>query len=178
VPSDLKRVKEIGRGAFGTVWYGEWRGRPVAIKEPRETADTATDGINAALVEEAGRLSALPPHNNVLRLYGVCAGIDHQMLTNRGFLFLDQVLALVERDAAGRVTDWRGLRVANYDPDHDAARLRRAERTHCHAERRVGRVHLESDRERTRSMCQCAHDARARAVCHACNRVALCKTGG
>jgi ankyrin repeat protein/serine/threonine protein kinase len=116
VPSDLKRIKEIGRGAFGTVWYGEWRGRPVAIKEPRETADTANDGINAALVEEAGRLSALPPHNNVLRLYGVCAGIDHQMLTNRGFLFLDQVLALVERDADGWVTDWRGLRVANYDP--------------------------------------------------------------
>ena len=42
---------------------------------------------------------------------------DHQILTNRGFLFLEQVEALVELDAAsGKVLDWRGLQVANYDP--------------------------------------------------------------
>jgi threonyl-tRNA synthetase len=40
---------------------------------------------------------------------------DQQILTNRGFRFLDEVEALVERDAAGRVVDWRGLTVANYD---------------------------------------------------------------
>jgi hypothetical protein len=41
---------------------------------------------------------------------------DHQILTSRGFLFLDEVEALVDRDAAtGAVRDWRGLRVANYD---------------------------------------------------------------
>jgi squalene/oxidosqualene cyclase-like protein len=40
---------------------------------------------------------------------------DHQILTNRGFLFLDEVEALVERDAAGAVVDWRGLCVATYD---------------------------------------------------------------
>jgi hypothetical protein len=43
---------------------------------------------------------------------------DHQILTNHGFLFLDQVLDVVRRDPrTGAVRDWRGLRVANYDPD-------------------------------------------------------------
>ena len=63
---DLKRIKEIGRGAFGTVWYGEYCGKPVAVKQAR-----GGDG-DAELVEEAGQLAALPPHNNVLRLFGVC----------------------------------------------------------------------------------------------------------
>jgi hypothetical protein len=42
---------------------------------------------------------------------------DHQLLTNRGFLFLADVERLVDIDArTGEVRDWRGLRVANYDP--------------------------------------------------------------
>jgi threonyl-tRNA synthetase len=40
---------------------------------------------------------------------------DHQILTSRGFLFLDEVEQAVARDAAGRVVDWRGLAVANYN---------------------------------------------------------------
>lgn len=56
---------------------------------------------------------------------------DHQLLTNRGFLFLDDLLALVdcERDAAGApaprdgvlaVRDWRGVAVASYDSAAEA----------------------------------------------------------
>jgi tRNA A-37 threonylcarbamoyl transferase component Bud32 len=56
---------------------------------------------------------------------------DHQLLTNRGFLFLDDLLALVdcERDAAGApaprdgvlaVRDWRGVAVASYDSAGEA----------------------------------------------------------
>jgi protein tyrosine phosphatase len=42
---------------------------------------------------------------------------DHQLLTNRGFMFLRDVEAHVRRDAAtGDVVDWRGLAVASYDP--------------------------------------------------------------
>ena len=48
---DLKRIKEIGHGAFGTVWYGEYRGKPVAIKQARGGAG------DAELVEEAGQVS-------------------------------------------------------------------------------------------------------------------------
>jgi protein tyrosine phosphatase len=44
---------------------------------------------------------------------------DHQLLTNRGFMFLDEVEAHVERGADGRVVDWRGLRVASYAPDSE-----------------------------------------------------------
>jgi hypothetical protein len=41
---------------------------------------------------------------------------DHQLLTDRGFMFLDDVLATVQYDAAiGCVTDWRGLKVASFD---------------------------------------------------------------
>lgn len=44
---------------------------------------------------------------------------DHQLLTNAGFLYLDQVLRRVEWrvDAAGRVavSDWRGLTAATFD---------------------------------------------------------------
>lgn len=40
---------------------------------------------------------------------------DHQILTNAGFVALADVEARVERDAAGRVVDWRGLQVATYD---------------------------------------------------------------
>jgi hypothetical protein len=42
---------------------------------------------------------------------------DHQILTNCGFLFLDQVEAHVQRAADGAVLDWRGLTVASYDVD-------------------------------------------------------------
>jgi hypothetical protein len=42
---------------------------------------------------------------------------DHQILTSRGFMFLDEVEAAVVRDRrTGRVVDWRGLQVANYEP--------------------------------------------------------------
>jgi hypothetical protein len=40
---------------------------------------------------------------------------DHQLLTNRGFMFLDEVEAHVKRDVAGNVVDWRGLTVASFD---------------------------------------------------------------
>jgi isoleucyl-tRNA synthetase len=42
---------------------------------------------------------------------------DHQILTNRGYMFLDEVEAFVARDdETGRVINWNGLKVANYNP--------------------------------------------------------------
>jgi hypothetical protein len=41
---------------------------------------------------------------------------DHQILTNVGFLFLDEVESLIDIDrATGRVLDWKQLQVATYD---------------------------------------------------------------
>ena len=61
----------------------------------------------------------------ILRNFKYCfAASDHQLLTNRGFLFLDELLAAVEveRDAGGAVVgvrDWRGVRFASYDAHRD-----------------------------------------------------------
>jgi serine/threonine protein kinase len=45
---------------------------------------------------------------------------DHQLLTNAGFLFLDDVLARVDWRVCGSagvvVSDWKGLKAASYDP--------------------------------------------------------------
>jgi vacuole morphology and inheritance protein 14 len=41
---------------------------------------------------------------------------DHQILTNRGFMSLDDTLAHVRASPTGKVLAWRGLRVAGYDP--------------------------------------------------------------
>jgi hypothetical protein len=40
---------------------------------------------------------------------------DHQILTNRGFMFLDEVEAHIVQDVTGKVIDWNGLKVANYN---------------------------------------------------------------
>jgi hypothetical protein len=47
---------------------------------------------------------------------------DHQVLTSRGFLYLDEVEAIVTR-RNGVVVDWNGLEVASYDA-HARASLR------------------------------------------------------
>ena len=51
------------------------------------------------------------------KIYHCVPARDHQILTNRGFLFLDDVLSAVRRDRrTGRVVDWNGLTVASFDP--------------------------------------------------------------
>ena len=59
----------------------------------------------------------LDRHGHVkLSDFGLCLRErDQQILTNRGFLFLDEVEAHVRRAADGTVLDWRGLTVANFD---------------------------------------------------------------
>jgi serine/threonine protein kinase len=109
----VDRSLKLGSGAFGEVYGGTCRGKRVAIKELTGKFD---DTLIAAFRGEVQTLAALR-HPNLILLMGVCTTVDHQILTNRGFLFLDDVLAHVERDArTGRVADWRGLTVANYDP--------------------------------------------------------------
>ena len=56
-----------------------------------------------------------------ITIYAYCVrAADHQILTNRGYMFLDDVEAHVVCDAAGRVVDWRGLQVATYDARRNA----------------------------------------------------------
>jgi predicted Ser/Thr protein kinase len=68
VPHDeIEFGKEIGKGAFGKVYEGTWRGQKVAIKEALITDPTA----RADFFKEAELMLGLEPHPNVVRIYGV-----------------------------------------------------------------------------------------------------------
>jgi len=60
---------EIGKGSFGIVWRGTWRGGVVAIKRLIETKMTKQD--LADLKREADTMSRLRPHVNVVQFLGM-----------------------------------------------------------------------------------------------------------
>jgi serine/threonine protein kinase len=111
---DFELTRCVGEGGFGSVWHARHRtgGFVVAVKVIRGFRG-GTD-TSMALSSEIKVLKQCR-HQCIVAYYGACFGTDHQILTNRGFLFLDEVLAAVRRDAAGNVVDWCGLKVANYD---------------------------------------------------------------
>jgi serine/threonine protein kinase len=81
--------------------------------------NTGFQGVSLNLVRKFGTqlLQALAflssPAINIIHCF---PEDDHQLLTNRGFMFLDEVEAHVAFAADGEtVVDWRGLEVASYD---------------------------------------------------------------
>jgi serine/threonine protein kinase len=84
--------KCIGKGAYGEVWQGTWRSRPVAIKKIRppedpdgDNGDNGDNGVNnnstgsvlskretlmRAFVSEVGVMTQIPPHPHIAQLYG------------------------------------------------------------------------------------------------------------
>jgi serine/threonine protein kinase len=111
---DFELTRCVGEGGFGSVWHARHRtgGFVVAVKVIRGFRG-GTD-TSMALSSEIKVLKQCR-HQCIVAYYGACFGTDHQILTSRGFMFLDDVLAAVRRDAAGNVVDWCGLKVANYD---------------------------------------------------------------
>lgn len=65
--SEIRKVKELGRGQFATVWLCHWRNVPVAMKEWHGFTDE--DSLSNA-VKEAETLAALR-HPCVLSFYGM-----------------------------------------------------------------------------------------------------------
>jgi len=65
---ELTIGKEIGRGAFGLVYIGEYQGTEVAIKEL--LPDMATESIMKDFLAEAMTMMSLPPHPNVVLFRG------------------------------------------------------------------------------------------------------------
>jgi serine/threonine protein kinase len=68
--SELTMEEVMGQGTFSTVYRGTWTGQGVssevvAVKVPRR------QGIHVDMVRELAILAGLP-HENLLRLYGVC----------------------------------------------------------------------------------------------------------
>ncbi|GIL91433.1 hypothetical protein Vretimale_17815 [Volvox reticuliferus] len=69
-PDDLVKVRELGRGCFGSVWLAKWRGVEVALKELLNQA--SLDGPPNEVFYEAERLASLR-HPCVIAFYGIVA---------------------------------------------------------------------------------------------------------
>ncbi|GLC67062.1 hypothetical protein PLESTF_000510900 [Pleodorina starrii] len=67
-PDDLVKVRELGRGCFGSVWLARWRGVEVALKELLD--QNCTDGPPNEVFAEAERLASLR-HPCVIAFYGI-----------------------------------------------------------------------------------------------------------
>ncbi|KAL6078325.1 Tyrosine-protein kinase Fer isoform b [Balamuthia mandrillaris] len=66
--SELTFGEEIGRGGFGVVMKGKWRGTPVAIKQILAKHNDELEQMRS----EMEIMQNLRPHGNVLLLLGVC----------------------------------------------------------------------------------------------------------
>jgi predicted Ser/Thr protein kinase len=64
--SDLLFGKSLGKGAFGEVFFGHWKGIPVAMKVCKSKSKLEE------FLHEMKLITKLPPHPNVVQVYGVC----------------------------------------------------------------------------------------------------------
>ncbi|KAI8469821.1 MAG: kinase-like domain-containing protein [Monoraphidium minutum] len=69
---DLIKVKELGRGCFGSVWLARWRGVEVALKEMLHQGH---DTNPAEVFSEAEKLASLR-HPCVMAFYGIVTSPD------------------------------------------------------------------------------------------------------
>jgi len=94
--SELQMGKKIGAGGFGVVYKGRWRDQDVAIKQLlREEA------LNPAQVEEFHREATLmvtiKPHQNVLKLLGVCMEPENPLAIVTEFCELGSLRDLLDK---------------------------------------------------------------------------------
>ncbi|KAL6078981.1 Ephrin type-A receptor 6 [Balamuthia mandrillaris] len=79
-PKDLILGEELGSGAFGKVYKGQWRGAPVAVKTfdhfKLQEADQATI---MEIREEAQMMQKLSNHPNVVKFVGAVIQEDHDI---------------------------------------------------------------------------------------------------
>jgi len=69
---ELKFAQEVGRGAFGVVYKGLWRGGDVAIKRMLTEANVMKENDVADFLNEAQLMKNLRPHTNVVQYQGIC----------------------------------------------------------------------------------------------------------
>jgi len=83
--SELEFEQEIGRGAYGVVFKGTWRGGVVAIKQLNLMGTLTQKELNDFRVE-AGVMKSLRPHVNVVQFLGITSSPTLCIVTE----FLDQ----------------------------------------------------------------------------------------
>ncbi len=70
---EIELGPEIGRGAFGQVYSGRYRGMAVAIKEVLADAVTQDSKAIQEFLDECELMKAMNPHRNIVQLIGVCS---------------------------------------------------------------------------------------------------------
>eukprot|EP01113_Clastostelium_recurvatum_P014135 TRINITY_DN17653_c0_g1_i5.p1 TRINITY_DN17653_c0_g1~~TRINITY_DN17653_c0_g1_i5.p1 ORF type:complete len:1080 (+),score=151.93 TRINITY_DN17653_c0_g1_i5:26-3265(+) len=75
--TSVKLFEKLGQGSSGVVYRGEWRGNTVAVKELLHV----TEQEKVAFTNEAELMKNLPPHPNLILLYGVVTAPRFMILT-------------------------------------------------------------------------------------------------
>lgn len=69
--SNLELQVELGRGSFGVVHLGTLGDTPVAVKQILMTGTAKAAEASTALFREATVMASIPPHRNVIGMYGL-----------------------------------------------------------------------------------------------------------
>jgi predicted Ser/Thr protein kinase len=108
--NEIQVEKELGEGSYGKVYLGKWNGAPVALKFCKKK------GIMEEFLKEVKLMMELPPHPNVVHVFGVsldgpqpiiimeyCAGgsLDKLLFDIKVRLSDEQKIKFVEGIAAG-----------------------------------------------------------------------------
>jgi len=84
---------QIGKGSFGIVYRGHWRGVEVAIKELISLSQEEKESF----IAEAKLMTDLKPHANVVTLYGIVSSPKHLIVTE--FVPRGSLLTILEDKA-------------------------------------------------------------------------------
>jgi serine/threonine protein kinase len=108
--NELEIGKEIGEGTYGRVCVGKWKKYRVALKFCQNR------GMMDEFMREANLMSSLPPHPNVVRMYGVsidgtqpiivmeyCGGgsLDRILFNRNEYISLEQMMHWIRGIATG-----------------------------------------------------------------------------
>lgn len=92
--SELEFEKQLGAGAFGSVYLADWHGTEVAVKK----LDLSATQIES-FKDEAELMKKMRPHPNVIQLYGVCTDEDTPACIIMEYLKQGDVLRFLLRNA-------------------------------------------------------------------------------